>query len=858
MAQETDGTRSEDPSAMRRVEVALAESGRLPGSLVYSVPPELDAETHAGSCVIVPLGSRRVAGIVLGPSRGEPPRGLRALASVERGVCVPTDLLELASFAARYYAAPPAALLRALMPPALRKGQRRRVRPGGSADLPSALAEGATEPAGATRPGHTPLEERVLARLSPAGLDLAVLRNELGAGAIAAVRRLAAVGAVVVEDVEVGRRDDPVALRPAPDAATRTAEVARAPRQRAILEYVATRDPHAVLPAEIEDRFPGGRRIADALVRRGLLVTAGALDGEAGCDAVRDGRERDDDVTLNEEQAAALAAVNGAMGSFAPFLLLGVTGSGKTEVYLRAAEGTLARGSGVLLLVPEIGLTHQLVAQAHRRFGSRVAVLHSGLSEVERAAAWRDLACGRRNVAIGARSALFAPVGRLGLIVVDEEHDAAYKQEESPRYNARDLGVMRAKLAGCPVVLASATPSLESYQAALTGRYRLLELTARANRGAMPRVEVVDLRAERPSFDAAPRREGGTGDRPPPILLSTALETALIDTYRAGDQAVLFLNRRGFARFLQCESCGEVETCPDCSVSLTVHRARRAAICHHCGHARPPATLCAECRSPLTARSFGTEQVETAVRRVLPAARIARLDRDTGARPGFLRSTLAAWRAAELDVLVGTQMVAKGHDAPGVTLIGVVLADASLNFPDFRAAERTFQLLAQVSGRAGRGAKPGRVVVQTRQPENLALAAASRHDYASFAAAELSARRELGYPPFGRLTRIVLEGTAEAVERETDRLARRLRAAATAATGAGEQVTVLGPAPAAIERLRGRHRHQLLIKAGDARAMSRLLDAARLRHGDGEPPAGRGRTDPAVRIIVDVDPINML
>ncbi|MBU6283517.1 primosomal protein N', partial [bacterium] len=529
------------------------------------------------------------------------------------------------------------------------------------------------------------------------------------------------------------------------------------------------------------------------------------------------------------------------------------TGSGKTEVYLRAAESTLAAGRSVLLLVPEIGLTHQLVLQATRRFGRATAVLHSGLSDRERADAWRDLASGKRRVAIGARSAVFAPLRDLGLVVVDEEHDAAWKQEESPRYQGRDVAVMRAKLEGCPVVLASATPSLESWQAATDGRYRLVEIASRANRAAMPLVELVDLRVEPFVPDPSPPA-GGDRPRRATLVLSGALERALVETYRAGEQSVLFLNRRGFDRFVQCEACGEVETCPDCSVSLTVHRSHRVAACHHCGHSRRPASTCPRCGTPLAARSFGTEQVEAAARALLPAARIARLDRDTAIDAGFVRRTLDAWRDGALDVLVGTQMVAKGHDAPGVTLIGVVLADASLNFPDFRASERTFQLIAQVAGRAGRGTKPGRVLVQTRQPDHPSLVAARDHDFRAFAATELRARRELGYPPFGRLLRVVLEGEESAVERCAERLGGRLRRAALEVGPAAGGIEVLGPAPAPIERLRGRHRHQLLAKARDSRGVARLLAAARPALEDAS-SRSRGAE---VRVLVDVDPSSML
>jgi primosomal protein N' (replication factor Y) len=606
--------------------------------------------------------------------------------------------------------------------------------------------------------------------------------------------------------------------------------------------------------------MPGATRALPALVRRGIVdqIDSGG-DGDSSEPPESSKRLAHDTVprawarSPHAAQEDAIAAVRDAAGTFAPFLLVGVTGSGKTEVYLHATRDAREAGRGVLILVPEIGLTPQLIAEAARRFPGETTVLHSALTGPERWQAWRDVAAGRARVVIGARSAVFAPIPDLGLIVVDEEHDAAYKQEESPRYSARDLAVMRAKLASCPVVLASATPSLESHHAALQGRYRLLTLPARVNDAALPEVRIVDLRTQAPGsgVTGGPARASRDPNAPPPppSPLSPVLEEALVENYRAGDQSLLFLNRRGYARFTQCEACGHVENCPSCSVSLTVHRAQRIAACHHCGFTRKPATHCPGCGALLAERGFGTEQIEANVRTLLPAARVARLDRDTATSAKHLRATVDAWRHGELDVLVGTQMVAKGHDAPGVTLIGVVLADASLHFPDFRAAERTFQLLAQVAGRAGRGHKPGRVLVQTRQPDHPSLVAAQEHDFVRFARTELRLREDLGYPPFGRLTRVMVEGAAADVERRAAAIARRLIAIAER-MDEDRRPQILGPAPAPLERLRGRDRTQLLVKAPDAPAMAQILAAAALeREASG---------DSTLRVVVDVDPVNML
>jgi primosomal protein N' (replication factor Y) (superfamily II helicase) len=811
-------TREADEHAApaRRVEVALLLGRRAPQTLIYAMPAHLAEHTRPGTTVVVPLGTRRVTGVILEITDAEPPGRIREVVDV-LSEALPAELLELALWAARYYRAPRGSLLQSVLPPAVRRSQRRQVVPA------SAVSQ-----AGDNGLRHA-LDVEILERLPASGLALDAIRQEFGKDAEAALRRLRARGFVRIEDVEIARRDP----RHAPLTSIPGREPApRARRQVEIHRFVAEQAPACVTREAIERAFPG----STSIVAR--MLAAGSL---AEVDTPPDALATEDRLDLHPEQRDGIDAIDAAHGSFAPFLLHGVTGSGKTEVYLAAAARAVARGSGVLVLVPEIGLTPQLVEQARSRFGEHTHVLHSSLSEAERARVWRDVVAAPAAVVVGARSAVFAPIRGLGLIVVDEEHDSAYKQDESPRYHARDVAVMRAKGIGCPVVLASATPSLESFQAARQGRYRLLELPLRANRSALPTVELIDLRTKGPAPEPTPE------DLDPRSPLSRTLCDAIVANHRAGSQTLLFLNRRGFARFIQCESCGHVETCPHCSVSLTFHRARRATVCHHCGFTKPPATRCPSCSTPLEARSFGTEQVEADVRTLLPDARIARLDSDTGSSPRFLRETLAAWRRGELDVLVGTQIVAKGHDAPGVTLIGVVLADTSLSFPDFRAAERTFQLLAQVAGRAGRGDRPGRVLVQTRQPEHPSLVAARRHDYAAFAEGELALRSLLLYPPFGRLARILVEGPdLAAVEKHAAQTAERLRRGARSVEG--DTAEVLGPAPAAIERLRGRHRHQVLVKASSAPRLAALLRGAGLEDGATAP----------LRLVVDVDPISML
>jgi primosomal protein N' (replication factor Y) len=536
----------------------------------------------------------------------------------------------------------------------------------------------------------------------------------------------------------------------------------------------------------------------------------------------------------NAAQLSAIAAICARLGQGGGFLLHGVTSSGKTEVYLRVIAEARARGLGALMLVPEIALTPQLVSRFRARFGDAIAVLHSELSERERNDAWRSLHQGRLTLAIGARSALFAPVHSLGVVVVDEEHDGSFKQEDGFRYHARDMALLRAHRARAVCVLGSATPSLESYHLAERGKLTLLTLAERATPQALPPVEIVDL---------ARNRGGPSGQR----LLSQPLHRALEQCLAAREQAILFLNRRGFSPSVRCNGCGELLGCPSCSVSLTAHKGARMLRCHYCDFAAPATGACILCGSlDLMELGLGTEQLEQTLEQVFPHARVARLDRDTASGEG-VEAVLDRLRAGEVDILVGTQMVTKGHDLPGVTLVGVILADQSLAFPDFRAGERTFQLLAQVGGRAGRGDRPGRVILQTYLPEHPAVHFAKTHDYLGFLRSEMQERAEHGYPPFARLIAVRIDATEQA---QAERVAETLARVASAQPEVrDERVELLGPAPCPIGRLRGRHRYRFMLKSPERRAL-RAVAIAVSRCID----EGLG----AARASVDVDPVNML
>jgi primosomal protein N' (replication factor Y) len=537
---------------------------------------------------------------------------------------------------------------------------------------------------------------------------------------------------------------------------------------------------------------------------------------------------------LTDAQRSATRTIEDALSRDGPatFLLHGVTGSGKTEVYLSAIAAARARGKGALVLVPEIALTPQLVARYRGRFGDEVAVLHSGLTARERHGMWKRLHRGELDVVIGARSALFAPIRKLGLVIVDEEHDSSFKQEEGVRYHARDMAILRAHRASGVVVLGSATPSLETEYLTRSGRAEKLRLPGRARAQAMPKVERVDLRR---------MGAGPTGDK----RLSLPLHRAIEETLAKGEQAILFLNRRGFAPSVRCQACGEMAACPSCSVALTFHRRGGGTLaCHYCGYTRPSTPRCAKCgQTSLVLEGLGTEKLEETLATAFPTARVARLDRDVASGKG-VEKILARVRAREVDLLVGTQMVTKGHDLPHVTLVGVINADAALSIPDFRAAERGFQLLVQVAGRAGRGDAPGRVLVQTYDPEQPAIVFAANHDVDGFIERELVDRKELGYPPYSRIALVRVEAVVE----EDARAATARLADAARAVGASD-VDVLGPAPAPLVRLRNRFRYRVMLRGKDRKALRVVLAALEVT---------RAGLPSKVRVAFDVDPMQLL
>jgi primosomal protein N' (replication factor Y) (superfamily II helicase) len=601
------------------------------------------------------------------------------------------------------------------------------------------------------------------------------------------------------------------------------------PKQAEVIDVVARASVPLTL-ADVCNRAKCGPGVIETLRKHNLINTVKRRINAPTSDDAEPDEVRRVAPELMLEQKAALDQLRPALqgDGFATFLLHGVTGSGKTEVYLGAIEEVVARGREAIVLVPEISLTPQTIRRFRRRF-DRVAVLHSHLSEGERHRHWRSIASGEVQVVVGARSAVFAPARRLGLIVIDEEHEGTFKQETVPRYHARDVAVKRAQLEGVPVLLGSATPSLETWRNAQTGRYVRISLDERVGARPMPDVNLIDMRYERPIG----------------AVLSNPLKTAMTEALGDGGQVILLLNRRGFNTYAVCVNpgCRSTVKCHHCDVSLTYHQGRRKLICHFCDSERERITSCPTCRKLLYYGGIGTERLEREVRLAFPDQSIRRMDSDTMRGHGSHEKVLAAFKAGEVRILLGTQMIAKGLDFPNVTLVGVVDADTALHLPDFRAAERTFQIVTQVAGRTGRGERSGKVLVQTFSPDVPAIAFAKRHDYQGFVAGELADRQKLGLPPFGRLVRLIARGEdATAVKAYLESLHQALMEARPSVVA----ITAVVPAP--VEKIRNLYRFHLRMRCPSPKPLQDLLRAVPPNF---PPPNG-------IELAIDVDPINLL
>ena len=783
----------------------------------YLVPERVRPLVKPGVRVGVPFGPRVLQGFVVGvaettemdPSKLKPLKGVLDAAPV-----VTAELLELASWLSRKYVCPQYTALAALLPSALKTKTEtvyEAAVPPGAPGTPEA-ARGVLEYV--ARRGSVS-EQALMQAFAERAEELHLA---IGLGLLTESKqvkdRLGAKTQLFVRPAAGAE-----ALREAAETLRR-----RAPKQAELLERMASAEEAGGIAGGFD-----GEALAE-LAREGIGPSAVKALEAKGLVAVEEREVARDPyanrrfaasqpLPLTDAQAAALAPVKEAIRrrAYSPFLLHGVTGSGKTEVYLQAMQACLEAGREAILLVPEISLTPQTVNAFKGRFGDEVAVMHSRLSHGERYDEWRKIARRQVKIAIGARSAIFAPFTNIGLIIIDEEHESSYKQEESPKYHARDVALERAAKHGAAVVLGSATPSLETYLDAHRGVFALLEMTERVEGRPLPEVHIVDMRQE--------LRDGNRA------MFSGRLREAVAERLERGEQTVLLLNRRGYATFVMCRSCGYTAQCPHCDITLTYHRTSRHSRCHYCGYTEREASQCPSCQSEHI-RHFGagTQRVEEELAKLFPGIRVIRMDVDTTSQKGSHEKLLAAFRDKQADVLLGTQMVAKGLDFPDVTLVGVISADTVLRIPDFRAAERTFQLLTQVAGRAGRHKLPGEVVVQTYTPEHYSIQFASKHDFRGFARRELLSRRELGYPPYCRLALATL--SHEDISRlvpYSERFANELKRRFAERRKEGLDAELLGPVPSPIPKLKDRYRFQCMVKyrgdAGVAEALRASADA---------------------------------
>ncbi|MGA7343751.1 MAG: primosomal protein N' [Terracidiphilus sp.] len=845
-------------------EVALP----VPLDRTFTYAIRVGQSPRRGARVIAPFRNEKLIGVVTALDRqAEPDFEIRYLEAVlDDEPLLSEPLLSLGEWIAQYYLAPLGEVLRAMLPlmAEIRRTVYYRITDLGRDILAQGLdGDGANSQVSKSRPGaprdwvngtvagkrrgrlsaeEQDLERRVLARLASGGpVKVSALRTATSASlpVLAALMRKKWIARETAAAERDARRTERFAVL-IPEAARHGGPVLTQ-KQQAILAELAACGGELPLTELRHRDLPSST--LQTLVRRGLV----RIDERAQAFHLGGLPPSAAPFHLNEPQAQALNTLTSALGSFYAFLLFGVTGSGKTAVYLAAMQQALDRGLASILLVPEIGLTPQTAGLLDQAFGQRVALLHSGLTPEERSEQWRRIRRGEAPIIVGTRSAIFAPAPNLGLILVDEEHDQSYKQEETPRYNARDVAVMRAKLAGAVVVLGSATPSLESWQNSVQGKYTRIELRERVMNRPLPEVELIDMRRE---FQETKQEQ----------LFSRSLVEQTRLALERGEQALILLNRRGYSFAVICRACGEKLECQNCAIALTHHkpaamskadaglaRAGQRLECHYCGFRRTVPARCPKCDSEhLYYLGAGSQQGEERLAEIFPNARIGRMDRDTVRGRHDLERLLARLHSGEINLLVGTQMIAKGHDIHGITLVGVVGCDHALSMPDFRAAERVFQLISQVSGRAGRGELPGRVVVQTYYPDHYAILAATKHDYAAFAERELKYRRWMHYPPFGALANVLVQS-------------QKLEEAAGWASILGKHllqnqdsgaVRVLGPCTAPIARIKNVYRFHLILKASSRKALNAALRGM-LAHAE---QAGVPRRN----LVVDVDALRLM
>ena len=798
----------------------------LDAVFTYSISDEMP-EPCVGGRVIVSFREKRLSGIVTELHDREPRFEAKPVLQVLDTIPALTpELMQLGRWISHYYIAPIGEVLRTMLPLAaeFRRVIGYRISDKGLEALHAASTVGSSLRS-RQEPEQQMLEYAVLNRLADGEMMReGSLRSASGAPRSVLLTLLRKKW-IAREDLS-GVRD---ASRNIQIATLKTHEGKLNANQQRIVHYLRQQPEQSATVAALRE-LPVPRTTLQTLVRRGIVE----LRDEPAGFRMSGLKPRKLEFLFNPAQKAALDQINAAVDErmFLPMLLHGVTGSGKTAVYLSAMQAMLAKGRSAILLVPEIGLTPAMAADLHQIFGDEVAILHSALTDDERAEQWKRIRSGESHIVVGTRSAVFAPVPDLALIVVDEEHDHSYKQDETPRYHARDVAVMRAKMCNAVAVLGSATPSLETYYNAAQGRYKLMELSERIEQRPLPEVEILDMREE---FQRNKKEE----------VLSRKLVEEIGECLARNEQTMILLNRRGFSAFVLCRSCGDTVQCRNCAIAMTYHKREHRLICHYCGFVRPAPKTCPKCASEYVQYlGTGSEKLEQILHSLFPQARIGRLDRDTVRGRDDLERILSALHAGEIDLLVGTQMIAKGHDIPNVTLVGVVGSDAALSFPDFRAAERTFQLLTQVAGRAGRGETPGKVVLQTFYPDHYAIQYAAAHDYRGFYEKEARFRSWMHYPPFNAVSNVLVRST-------------KLDEALTWSGILGkwfeatrlEGVRVMGPAAAAIVRLKTEYRYHFLLKSASRERMNGALRAM-IEHATAQ-------KIPRANLVVDVDALSL-
>ena len=799
-------------------------------TFTYSIPESLRSSVQPGSRVLVPFRKKTLVGVVVDlPDQPPANTKLREITKVlEFAPALTPRLIELAQWIASYYLAPIGEVFRSMLPPLTELNVRREI-----ILTPEGRVAAESLGGGELSHGLTAVEaaflEKCHAKRAPVLFSLAA-RMGISSASLQALQKR---GLIQIRETlrETKRKSQTIVAWKGRGEPTGNSPNEKVEKIRLLLE--TERGP-LPLPQLLKLAHVS-RSLLDRMLAQGLLES-----WEEPVDPAED--PFDSGYTppahaLNEEQESAMKAIRTRfeLGEFGVQLLHGVTGSGKTEVYLRCVQDTLARGKTAIILVPEIALTLWIGRQCRSWFGAKyegVAVLHSALSDVERAREWWRVRNGEARVVVGTRSAIFAPLQNVGLIIVDEEQENSYKQEETPRYHGRDVAIVRAKREGALALLGSATPSLETYHHALTGKYELITIASRVENRSLAGVEIVDMREDfQKTQQASP--------------LSTSLHAGIQECLAAKTQALVLINRRGYSWSVLCRSCGASVQCTNCSISMTYHKSRNRLECHYCGSIQPVPKQCPKCQSQYVYFfGEGSEHLEERLRKDFPGARIARLDRDTARTKRQYQETLGAFAGGALDILVGTQMLAKGHDFQRVTLVGVISADSSLHMPDFRAAERTFQLLTQVAGRAGRGELSGRVLIQTYYPEHYAIQDAVKQDYASFFEREMHFRRMMAYPPLTSLANVIVR---DVNLEKAIRFSRKL--SEYFSPHDGHLVRILGPATAPLARLKKEHRFQFLLKSPKRSVLTKLLSGA-MAFCDAQ-------EIPQTAVLVDMDPLSL-